>query len=89
MSYEEWERDVYPKMWAEAYEAGKKAKEDGLPRTCNLTDSNFCHDGNPLRVWRQVWEQGWDGWSIPAEFKQVEEALKDLPARSFTTDDLK
>ena len=81
LSIFEWETEVYPKMHKEATEAGAKAKLDGLPRECNLTDPKFLHKGKPLRLWEKIWYQGWDGWKIPEEFRRMEEVINRLPLR--------
>lgn len=83
MSYMEWETEVYPKMWHLAYDAGEKARKEGKPRVCDLGEE-FRHNGVVLKLWRCVWEQGWDGWKIPVEFKQVEAVLDQLPLRPMT-----
>lgn len=76
-----WEREVYPKLWHEAWDAGRKACLDGVSR-----------DQNPhrLKVWREVWWYGWDNYdpSPPAIFRQVEERINELPTRPMTEKDL-
>ena len=86
MNFWQWEAEVYPKIWAEAYEKGEEARKDGLPRECNL-DEQFRHKGKVLSVWENVWEQGYDGRKAPSEFRQVEEALKQMPVRPLEPDD--
>ncbi len=80
-SFNKWESETYPKIWHEAYEYGEKAKAEGLPRECNLSDTKFVSGKTILKVWKSAWEQGYDGYKIPAEFRQVEEALNKLPLR--------
>lgn len=81
MNYWDWETEVYPQMHAEATAAGKQAREEGLPRECNLIDPEFIHNGEPLRLWKKIWEQGYDGWSIPPIFQQMERVLNKMPMK--------
>jgi hypothetical protein len=87
MDYFTWENEVYPKMWAEAYAAGSSAREQGLPRQCNLEDK-FLWKGEALKPWLSAWNQGYDGYKIPQEFRQMEEALSQMPMRSLRPDDI-
>ena len=92
-SFEQWLDEVYPKIWHEAYAYGEAAKEEGLPRECNLNYDKFgyaTHDGGNqfLKPWKSAWEQGYDGYKIPAVFAQVENYLNQLPTRPMTEDDL-
>lgn len=83
------ETETYPRIWHAAYDAGVEARKQGLPRTCNLQESPFClPSGNVLKVYRSAWEQGWDGYSIPNEFKHVEAVLNNMPLRPFTHEDI-
>jgi hypothetical protein len=86
--FEKWEREVYPRLWHLAYDVGVKARADGLPRVCNLEGSPHCHNGNVLKVYKSAWEQGWDGYKIPAEFAQMEATLNQMPLRKMTEEDL-
>lgn len=89
MTYEEFERDIYPRIWHLAYDAGVEAREQGLPRICNLNDKHFITPGgNILKVYRSAWEQGWDNYKIPDEFRQVESVLNNMPTRPCTVEDL-
>lgn len=90
MTYEDFERDIYPRIWREAYNAGSKARDQGLPRSCNLSGRPFVTPGGSvLKVYRSVWEQGWDNdQGIPAVFRQMEAALDNAPMRPCTPEDL-
>ena len=78
---------TYPKMHAEAKALGDQAREDGLPRECNLT-GKFAHEGTILKDYKSAWEQGYDKWEIPGVFKQMEDHLKEQPLRPMTEEDL-
>ena len=76
--------EEYPRIWKIAYEAGKEARKNGLPRICNLTGSIHCHNGNVLKPYKSAWEQGWDLYKIPLIFKKIEDSLKELPLHPFS-----
>lgn len=90
MTYEEFETEVYPRIWREAHAAGVVAREQGLPRVCNLQGSPFCTpSGKVLKVYLSAWEQGWDNYDpIPAVFKKMEAVLDNMPLRPCTAEDL-
>lgn len=78
----EWETKVCPQMHAKALAAGRQAKHDGLPRTCNLTDPKFIHNSKPLKLWQKIWEQGYDGWTDPTKafpFSKMENIVNQMP----------
>ncbi len=79
MTIEKFESEVYPKLWHLAYDAGIEARTAGLPRQCVLNSEQHCHNGKVLKVYKSAWEQGWDGYKIPDEFKKVEKYLNELP----------
>lgn len=79
---------TYPRIWHLANDAGKKARQDGLSRICNLKDELFCHGETVLKVYKSAWEQGWDGYEIPAIFKQMEVVLDNMPLHQMMEDDL-
>lgn len=87
-SYEHFEREIYPKLWHLAYDAGVEARENGLPRICNLEGSPHCHNGKALKPYKSAWEQGWDNWKIPEIFTQMETSLDQMPLRPCETRDL-
>ena len=90
MNIFEWETEVYPQIHAEALAIGRQAKSDGLPRICNLVDSQFVHNGK-LRLWQKIWEQGYDGWVDPSKefpFRQMESIVNKMPTRPMEKDDL-
>ena len=72
--------ETYPKLWHEAYDLGNEAKNQGLPRHCNLPDGKFCHNGSPLTVYKEAWEQGYDGFS---SWKQLNTPQVIGQARSY------
>ncbi len=86
--FHKWQTETYPEIWKEAFAYGESAKEEGLPRECNLSDSKFGSGKTILKVYKSAWEQGYDGYKVPAEFKQVEEALDKLPLRPMEEGDL-
>ena len=88
MDFFTWENEVYPKMHAEAYAVGSEARKQDLPRQCNLEDPKFLHKGKPLKPWLSAWNQGYDGWSIPPVFRQMEELLNEMPTRSLDVTDI-
>ena len=103
MTYEQWEREIFPKMWRTAYDAGVEARKQGLPRTdveINLwsmplatgilpqVNCDFCTSGGVLKVYKSAWEQGWDGYKIPEIFKQVESVLNNMPLHKMTEEEL-
>lgn len=87
-AYEKWERETYPRLWRSAYQLGEEARKNNLPRTCNLDGAEHCHNGVPLKPYRSAWEQGWDAYQMPAEFTQVEAALKQMPLRPLRSEDI-
>jgi hypothetical protein len=86
-SFHKWETETYPRIWREAYALGSAAQEQGLPRVCNLTDRKF-GPGYALKPYKSAWEQGWDHYSIPAVFGQMEAVLNSLPTRPMESTDL-
>jgi hypothetical protein len=80
-AFYKWETEIYPKIWREAYDLGVAAFKAGLPRVCNLGESFRTPSGSILKVYKSAWEQGWDGYSIPGIFGQMEAVLKDMPLR--------
>lgn len=42
-----------------AYKLGQKAKEEGLPRECNL-GYEYYDQRNIFKVYKSAWEEGWD-----------------------------
>jgi len=87
-SLEYFETVTYPRLWHLAYEAGEQARKNGLLRICNLEGQMHCHDGNILKVYKSAWEQGWDGYKIPAEFAKAEAFINQMPLRSLKESDL-
>ena len=84
MDYHEWELTVYPKLFNNAKQIGRKAKESGLPRICNLPNEFRTPNGDILRVWLSAWEQGYDNYNpIPECFKQVEAILNFVPTKEL------
>lgn len=81
--YLKWEQEVYPVLWHQAYDLGKKACLNGLPRECNLSTKDHCYgeDKKILKVYKSAWEQGWDGYKVPEEFKLIEDALGKMPLK--------
>lgn len=72
-SLEKFETETYPRIWHLAYDAGVEAKNEGLPRICNLKESPFVTpSGNILIVYKSAWEQGWDG-----KITTIEDVLND------------
>lgn len=62
-SFQKFVEEIYPRICAEAYKLGVKAKNDGLPRICNLCSEPYITpSGNVLKVYKEVWESGWDNW---------------------------
>lgn len=59
-----WETVEYPKKWESAYSAGVLARENGLPRECNL-GPEFKHNGVILKPWVSAWQCGYDGTFLP------------------------
>lgn len=88
-AFEKWLSEEYPKIWHEAYAYGELAREEGLPRECNLLNhSKFGHGDNILKPWKSAWEQGYDGYKIPAVFGQMENYLNQLPTRPLEKEDI-
>jgi hypothetical protein len=74
--FEKWLATDYKENWHWAYDAGVKAREQGKPRICDLHTKLFITPGNEiLKVYKSAWEQGWDGWTIPACFTEMEKLL--------------
>jgi len=82
------ETETYPRLWQLAYDAGTKARDEGLPRECNLKNHPHVHKGKALKVYKSAWEQGWDKYTIPEEFRQMEALLNQMPLRPLNSDDL-
>jgi hypothetical protein len=57
----QWETEVYHRVWHLAYQAGRAARDQDLPRICNLEGRPFCHNDNILKPYKSAWEQGYDG----------------------------
>lgn len=79
---EEYFAGPYKEQWHQVWAEGRLAQEQGKSR-----------DGNPhkLKVWRAVWEYGWDNYDPNKpfnEFAKMEEHLKTLPMRPMTENDL-
>lgn len=87
MSIWEFENVTYPRLWHIAFDAGRKASEDGLPRECNMTRAIYLEhvleNGNILKVYKSAWEQGWDNDKIPSVFTQMENLLKQMPTEPY------
>lgn len=80
-AFHKWETEIYPQIWWEAYAYGESAREEELPRECNLSDPQFISGKTILRVYKSAWEQGYDGYKIPAIFGQMEAVVNELPLR--------
>lgn len=85
-SWVQFETEIYPRLWVLAYNKGMNARDSGYPRICNL-DGEHCHNGNPLKVYKSAWEQGWDRYSIAEEFRLVEALLAQMPLRPLNNED--
>lgn len=82
-SLEHFLSEVYPKIWHKAYDAGEKARKEGLPRVCNLGEGFVTPGDNILKVYKSAWEQGWDGYKIPEIFGRMEKILDELPTEKI------
>jgi hypothetical protein len=80
--------ETYPRLWHLAYDAGVEARKNGLPRNCNLKGNDHCHNDSVLKVYKSAWEQGWDGYTIPAIFAQIEAKLNQMPLHPATAKDI-
>jgi hypothetical protein len=70
--------------WNKAYALGEAAQKEGKPRVCDLGERCFVTpSGTILKVYKSAWEQGYDGWKIPAIFTEMEKALDKLPLRRY------
>jgi hypothetical protein len=86
--HEAWIDGPYKKNCQKARNLGIQARKDGLPRICNITDDpELCHNGTIFRCYADAWCSGWDGFTIPKEFLQVEQNLAKLPTRPMTEED--
>lgn len=54
--------DVYPRLRQVAYESGKLAKRNRLPRECNLRGI-FCRNGIVMFPYESAWMHGYDSLS--------------------------
>jgi hypothetical protein len=90
VDYWQWESEVYPKNWHRAYDEGELARKSGLPKVCNLSEKcpDLCWEGDPIGPYLSAWNQGWDGYKIPAEFAQVEEHLSRMKLHRMTPEEL-
>jgi len=65
----------FPKLFNQAKLEGKKARLNGLLRTCNLPKESPWTYGKYLKVYLSAWEQGYDGFEIPEIFNLIERML--------------
>lgn len=82
MSFEDWLATDYKRLWHEAWQEGRIAHEQGIPR-----------EDNPhrLKVWKEAWGYGWDDYDPHdelREFQQVEQHLQSLPTRLMQDSDI-
>jgi|688.fasta_scaffold1603182_2 hypothetical protein len=90
VNYLKWESEVYPKIRAECRRLGQIARENGLPRVCNMEDYKT-PSGEYLRVYLEAWLQGYDGIDPNREleeFRKVEKYLDTLPLHKLNDEDL-
>jgi len=81
-AFENYLSGPYKEQWHQVWQEGRAANVQGQSREDNP---------HKLKVWRAVWEYGWDNYDPnkpPSEFTEVEDYLKSLPTRPMTEDDL-
>ena len=76
---EEYFAGPFKEEWHKVWQEGRLAQTQGISRKDNP---------QRLKVWRAVWEYGWDAWNpIPTEFSQVEANLDTLPTKPVNEND--
>ena len=84
-----WESEIHPRMCSEARRLGQIARENGLPRVCNLGEEYQTRSGAFLKVYLEPWMQGYDGRDPNREleeFIKVENHLATLPMSKLNDD---
>ena len=84
-----WESEIHPKICSEARRLGQIARENGLPRVCNLGEEYQTRSGAFLKVYLEPWMQGYDGRNPNREleeFIKVENHLATLPLSKLNDD---
>lgn len=84
-----WESEIHPKICSEARRLGQIARENGLPRVCNLGKEYQTRSGAFLKVYLEPWLQGYDGRDPNREleeFIKVENHLATLPTSKLNDD---
>lgn len=82
MKEDEYFSGPYKEQWHQVWAEGRQAKEQGKNKEDNP---------HKLKVWRAVWEYGWDNYDPNQhfnEFLKIEEHLKTLPMRPMNVNDV-